>query len=70
MVSIHWRNFYSEGAKAVTLIVDTACRHFILQEAITLASPAARIVLMGFSSDPCELYRVLPERAGYLFIAS
>lgn len=34
-----------------TLIVDAACHPSILQEAITLASPAARIVLMGFSSD-------------------
>ena len=35
-----------------TLIVDAACHPSILQEAITLASPAARIVLMGFSSEP------------------
>ncbi len=33
-----------------TLIIDAACHPSILQEAITLASPAARIVLMGFSS--------------------
>ena len=26
-----------------------------MQEAITLASPAARIVLMGFSSDPSQI---------------
>ena len=38
-----------------TLIVDAACHPAILQEAITLASPAARIVLMGFSSDPSTI---------------
>lgn len=38
-----------------TLIVDAACHPSILQEAITLASPAARIVIMGFSSDPCSI---------------
>ena len=27
----------------------------ILQEAITIASPAARILIMGFSSDPCQI---------------
>ncbi len=38
-----------------TIIVDAACHPSILQEAITLASPAARIVIMGFSSDPCQI---------------
>jgi len=38
-----------------TLIVDAACHPAILPEAIGLASPAARIVLMGFSSDPCVI---------------
>lgn len=38
-----------------TLIVDAACHPAIMQEAITLASPAARIVLMGFSSDPSTI---------------
>lgn len=38
-----------------TLIVDAACHPSILQEAITLASPAARIVIMGFSSEPSEI---------------
>lgn len=38
-----------------TLIVDAACHPSILQEAITLASPAARIVIMGFSSEPCTI---------------
>ncbi|ASO59707.1 Zn-dependent oxidoreductase [Salmonella enterica] len=46
--------FLQEKALKPTLIVDAACHPAILQEAITLASPAARIVLMGFSSDPCE----------------
>lgn len=38
-----------------TLIIDAACHHSILQEAIELASPAARIMIMGFSSAPCEI---------------
>ncbi|MGY5957193.1 Zn-dependent oxidoreductase [Kosakonia sp. BK9b] len=38
-----------------TLIVDAACHPSILQEAIALASPAARIVIMGFSSDPSQI---------------
>ena len=38
-----------------TLIIDAACHPSILQEAITLASPAARIVLMGFSSEPSQI---------------
>lgn len=38
-----------------TLIVDAACHPSILQEAVTLASPAARIVLMGFSSEPSQV---------------
>ena len=38
-----------------TLIIDAACHPTILQEAITLAAPAARIVIMGFSSDPSQI---------------
>ncbi|TLV11505.1 Zn-dependent oxidoreductase [Klebsiella indica] len=38
-----------------TLIVDAACHPTILQEAIELASPAARIVIMGFSSTPSQI---------------
>lgn len=38
-----------------TLIVDAACHPAILPEATGLASPAARIVLMGFSSEPCHI---------------
>ncbi|WES70530.1 Zn-dependent oxidoreductase [Superficieibacter sp. HKU1] len=38
-----------------TLIIDAACHPSILQEAISLASPAARIVIMGFSSEPGEI---------------
>ncbi|EFZ0014890.1 Zn-dependent oxidoreductase, partial [Shigella dysenteriae] len=34
---------------------DAACHPSILKEAVTLASPAARIVLMGFSSEPSEV---------------
>ena len=37
-----------------TLIIDAACHPSILQEAIT-GFPAARIVLMGFSSDPSQI---------------
>ncbi|MGK3226579.1 Zn-dependent oxidoreductase [Enterobacter soli] len=43
-----------EGIKP-TLIIDAACHPSILQEAITLAAPAARIVLMGFSSEPSQI---------------
>lgn len=38
-----------------TLIIDAACHPSILPEAIDLASPAARIGIMGFSSEPCVL---------------
>ncbi|PKE31900.1 Zn-dependent oxidoreductase [Rahnella sp. AA] len=38
-----------------TLIVDAACHPAILQEAILLASPAARIGMMGFSGEPSSL---------------
>lgn len=38
-----------------TVIIDAACHPTILQEAITIASPAARILIMGFSSDPCQI---------------
>lgn len=38
-----------------TLIIDAACHPSILPEAIGLASPAARIGIMGFSSEPCVL---------------
>lgn len=38
-----------------TLIVDAACHPSILQQAINLASPAARIGIMGFSGEPCTI---------------
>ncbi len=38
-----------------TLIVDAACHPSILPEAIALASPAARIGIMGFSAEPCTI---------------
>ncbi|MCL2893071.1 Zn-dependent oxidoreductase [Brenneria tiliae] len=38
-----------------TLIIDAACHPSILSEAIAIASPAARIAIMGFSSDPCQI---------------
>ncbi|WP_261640202.1 Zn-dependent oxidoreductase [Erwinia mallotivora] len=38
-----------------TLIIDAACHPAILAEAVALASPAARIGLLGFSADPCTL---------------
>ncbi|MCS3433935.1 Zn-dependent oxidoreductase [Klebsiella sp. BIGb0407] len=37
-----------------TLIIDAACHPSILSEAIALASPAARIGLLGFSDEPCH----------------
>ncbi|PTA97112.1 Zn-dependent oxidoreductase [Kluyvera sp. Nf5] len=49
------QDFLAEKGLKPTLIVDAACHPSILQEAISLASPAARIVLMGFSSDPCQI---------------
>ena len=49
------QDFLTEKGLKPTIIVDAACHPSILQEAITLASPAARIVLMGFSSDPCQI---------------
>ncbi|KOC88291.1 Zn-dependent oxidoreductase [Winslowiella iniecta] len=38
-----------------TLIIDAACHPSILAEAVALASPAARIGLLGFSGEPCTL---------------
>lgn len=38
-----------------TLIIDAACHPSILPEAISLASPAARIGILGFSSDTCGI---------------
>ncbi|MEM6160875.1 Zn-dependent oxidoreductase [Erwinia sp. P6884] len=38
-----------------TLIIDAACHPTILSEAVALASPAARIGLLGFSGEPCTL---------------
>ncbi|WP_454703032.1 Zn-dependent oxidoreductase [Agrobacterium burrii] len=38
-----------------TLIIDAACHPSILEEAIELASPAARIGLMGFAADPSHV---------------
>lgn len=38
-----------------TLIIDAACHPAILAEAAALASPAARIGLLGFSAEPCSL---------------
>ncbi|MBA8063634.1 Zn-dependent oxidoreductase [Citrobacter freundii] len=49
------QDFLAEKGLKPTIIVDAACHPSILQEAITLASPAARIVLMGFSSEPCQI---------------
>ncbi|NUE51266.1 Zn-dependent oxidoreductase [Escherichia coli] len=46
--------FAEKGIKP-TLIIDAACHPSTLKEAVTLASPAARIVLMGFSSEPSEV---------------
>ncbi|MDR3440252.1 Zn-dependent oxidoreductase [Telmatospirillum sp.] len=38
-----------------TLVIDAACHPAILGEAIEIASPAARIGMMGFSTDPCTI---------------
>ncbi|MGV2878344.1 Zn-dependent oxidoreductase [Pantoea vagans] len=38
-----------------TLIIDAACHPSILAEAAALASPAARIGLLGFSGEPCAI---------------
>ncbi|WP_414148435.1 Zn-dependent oxidoreductase [Erwinia sp. BNK-24-b] len=38
-----------------TLIIDAACHPGILAEAVALASPAARIGLLGFSGEPCTV---------------
>lgn len=40
---------------APTLVIDAACHPAILQEAINLASPAARIGILGFSADPSTI---------------
>lgn len=40
---------FDEKGIQPTLVIDAACHPSILKEAVTLASPAARIVLMGFS---------------------
>lgn len=49
------QDFLAEKGLKPTIIVDAACHPAILQEAIALASPAARIVLMGFSSEPSQI---------------
>lgn len=38
-----------------TLVIDAACHPSILQEAINLASPAARIGMMGFSGEASSI---------------
>lgn len=38
-----------------TLVIDAACHPAILAEAITLAAPAGRIGIMGFSTDPSTI---------------
>ncbi len=47
--------FLAERGLKPTLIIDAACHPSILEEAIELASPAARIGLMGFSPDPSSV---------------
>lgn len=53
--SISLRNELEKLNIRPTIIVDAACHPSILQEAITIASPAGRIAIMGFSSDPCTI---------------
>ncbi|WP_380179244.1 Zn-dependent oxidoreductase [Kalamiella sp. sgz302252] len=43
------------GSEKPTLIIDAACHPAILAEAVALASPAARIGLLGFSGEPCTV---------------
>ena len=38
-----------------TLVIDAACHPVILGEAIAIASPAARIGIMGFSAEPSAI---------------
>ena len=52
-----------------TLIVDAACHPAILQEAILLASPAARIGMMGFSGEPVSSRsKALPAKRFHCFL--
>lgn len=43
------------AGKQPTLIIDAACHPSIFAEAVNIISPAGRIGLLGFSSDPCTL---------------
>jgi L-gulonate 5-dehydrogenase len=43
------------GNTKPTLIIDAACHPTILSEAIEIASPAARIGIMGFSGEPSTI---------------
>ncbi len=43
------------GGSAPTLVIDAACHPAILGEAIEIASPAARIGIMGFSGAPSSV---------------
>lgn len=45
-----------------TLIIDAACHPSILDEATRLISPAGRIGIMGFSSEPCTITQQQGER--------
>ncbi|PJG59264.1 Zn-dependent oxidoreductase [Aeromonas cavernicola] len=51
--------YLAEQGISPTLIVDAACHPTILPQAIALASPAARIGIMGFSSDECVINQQL-----------
>lgn len=52
---IDLKSWLEEKGIRPTVIIDAACHPAILPEAISLASPAARIGIMGFSSDPCVI---------------
>lgn len=57
----------AQGIKP-TIIIDAACHPSILQEAIDLASPAARIVIMGFSATlRTSCSRALPAKSCRFF---
>lgn len=49
------REFLHNNKLTPTLIIDAVCHHSILEEAVTLISPAGRIGLLGFSATPSAI---------------
>lgn len=54
-LEVELKPWLAEQNIAPTLIVDAACHPDILQQAIEIASPAGRIGMMGFSSEPSRI---------------